>query len=117
MIVARHVPMRGVVTLFVLLAGGEGEAESVRRFALRGRGARTAHGAGRAGMMETVPVPSSRLEAGRLDMDRMRQIGRRGLAALARDFLERLVFGQLPMHGRGLARRFAGIEPKHQPGP
>ena len=96
-ILFRERGVRRVVALGVVLARREREAERRGRRGGRGRGAGTADRAlGPAGA-EPVPVHPIRFEAGRVHVDRVREIGYRRDGAAADDVLERLVAGDAPL--------------------
>jgi hypothetical protein len=114
---AGQVAVRGVIALFVLLTGGEGETEPAGRVAPHGCGQRAAHGAGGAGVVEAIPVFAPGLEPPWLDVQGMRKGGLGRGAARLHDLAEPVVLGDFPMRRRGLGRRRARIGPQHQPGP
>ena len=72
-----HRAIGRVLAVLVVLAARDRELEPRERRAARGRGARAADGAALAAAREPVPVVARRLEARRLDVHRVRPVGRR----------------------------------------
>ena len=96
---------------FEVLAGGNGKAELVGGGVGRGHGAGAADGAGGVAGFEAVGIPMIGLKAAGLDVDGVAELG--GCVDLAGldDLLERVVFGDLPMHLDGsLGHAAAGFE-------
>src|SRR5262249_2607233 len=98
-VVLAHVAIRDEVALLELLAGGEGEAETVAVSAGGRRGPRTTDPAHLASGAEPVPVPARGLELIDFDADRVRPRGRCGRDAPLDDLAHSIVGGHLPLDG------------------
>ncbi len=114
--------IRRVVALLEVLARRDGERHATRqRAACRGR-ARAADRALRAAAREAIPVVARGLEAGDLDVDGVRPVGRRVGGAAAHDAAELLIRAELPIDGDGRRRHAAtrherrGREPRPEHG-
>ena len=78
-----HVAVGSVVAVFVLLAGGEGEAETVDVVGAGGGGARTTGRAGDAADAPAIEIFSAGAKAAHVGVGGMAEFRRRGYAAAA----------------------------------
>jgi hypothetical protein len=113
----RHVAIGGVVTLFVLLAGSEGQAQAAGGGVDGGGGTRSAHRAHCAAGVKTVPVPARRFEAADFKVHRMRQFGNGDFRAAAHDVAERFIRREFPVDfdcrlRHAAARQWLGRKPR-----
>ena len=88
----------GVIAVLVILAAADPEAQRARARAGGGDGARAADDALLAARAEAVPIGPVGLQAGKLDMDAVGELGPGDLAAMRHDRMELLVGGDLPGH-------------------
>ena len=91
-----QMPVRREVRLFVMLAGGHGEAQAVELAALGFRGTRAPDRADLVAAGEAIPVPAPRFEPVHVDMHAVRQFRHRAHAALAHDVGELVVARHFP---------------------
>jgi hypothetical protein len=102
--------VRRVVAEFPVLAGGDGELQFRRQRIACRRRARSPDRTDGIAQHEAVPVPAVRPQAGRLDMDAVREFGSGHGTALRDDFTEALVLGHFPAHRECQRRHRCRIE-------
>jgi hypothetical protein len=105
--VARDRTVRGVVSVFVVLAARDGERELRRRCAARGRSARAAGRAALTAAREPIPIVARGVEPGGLDVHGVRPVRRRVHRSAPRDFLEGVVARDFPFDRHDLVRHSA----------